>query len=258
MFGKRKQRDSKRDWQEPTATPPAAGSEQPASSEPQKPSPAPSKPAPKPDASAVLNRHGASSGRPEQQPRRAAAARPAARGEPAESKKLIVGREIALSGEIRSCDMLIVEGSVDAELSDSAALEVTPSGVFKGSAVIDEAEIAGRFDGDLTVRERLYLRATGQVTGTIRYRGLEIESGGRIGGTLIELSEDDLKDLPDGAATAAATEQPRPATSETPEPSQALGDAAGRDPLRDLNVDKPDSSGTADTFAWPDRGSAHG
>ncbi len=39
-----------------------------------------------------------------------------------ESKKLLVGREIALSGEIRACDRFIVEGRVEAVLSDSRAI----------------------------------------------------------------------------------------------------------------------------------------
>src|SRR5438094_3259687 len=34
-----------------------------------------------------------------------------------EIRKLIVGREITLSGEITSCDMLMVEGSVEANLT---------------------------------------------------------------------------------------------------------------------------------------------
>ena len=36
-----------------------------------------------------------------------------------DSKRLVVGRGIALSGEIRACDRLIVEGQVEATLSDS-------------------------------------------------------------------------------------------------------------------------------------------
>src|SRR5690349_6505981 len=35
-----------------------------------------------------------------------------------EGKKLIVGREIVLTGEIRACDRLVVEGRVEAALTD--------------------------------------------------------------------------------------------------------------------------------------------
>tara|TARA_B110000037_G_scaffold183289_1_gene211408 strand:+ start:134 stop:673 length:540 start_codon:yes stop_codon:yes gene_type:complete len=108
-----------------------------------------------------------------------------------QGKKLLVGREIRLSGEITDCDTLVVEGSVEATLSDSRAIEVAPSGYFKGSADIDVAEIGGHFDGDLIVRQRLLIESTGLVTGTIRYKELEIERGGRISGDVQAILETD-------------------------------------------------------------------
>ncbi len=243
MFGKRKHRDGGQQRKEPKAAPAAVSDESQNSGAPAA-TPAPPKPASKPDASAILNRQATPPVRPDQA--RRPAQRGTGQGENGEGKKLIVGREIELSGEIRSCDKLVVEGTVDADLSDSVALEVTPSGVYKGSAVIDVAEIAGRFEGDLTVRERLYLRATGQVHGTIRYRGLEIESGGRIGGTLIELSDDEAARLRDAKAAPAkpATESPAPA-------AQTRAETAERQR-------EPDGADTADTFAWNNRSSLHG
>jgi cytoskeletal protein CcmA (bactofilin family) len=124
----------------------------------------------------------------------AAAARPASAGmglgagqrpggaADAETKKLIVGRDIMLSGKITSCDRLVVEGRVDADLSETRAIEISPNGIFKGTAEIDQAEIAGRFEGTITVRQRLFIRATGKVVGTIRYGTVEIEAGGEIAG----------------------------------------------------------------------------
>ncbi len=50
-------------------------------------------------------------------PRQTPAAAPAPRHSETEHRKLIVGREIALSGEITSCDRLVVEGSVEANLA---------------------------------------------------------------------------------------------------------------------------------------------
>jgi cytoskeletal protein CcmA (bactofilin family) len=119
-------------------------------------------------------------------PRRADAPAPgtpaAGRREASEHRKLIVGREIALSGEISSCDRLVVEGSVQANLANCHDIDIAETGLFKGSASIDEAEIRGKFEGALTVRNRLLIRATGQVVGTVRYGQLEVECGGRISG----------------------------------------------------------------------------
>ena len=99
-----------------------------------------------------------------------------------ETKRLTVGRDIILSGEITSCDVLVVEGRVEATLSNSHAIEISSTGHFKGKAEIDEADINGSFDGTLTVRTRLLVRSTGKVTGTVRYGQLEVERGGEVTG----------------------------------------------------------------------------
>jgi cytoskeletal protein CcmA (bactofilin family) len=102
----------------------------------------------------------------------------------ADARKLIVGREITLSGEINSCDKLIIEGSVEANLANCRDVDIAESGLFKGSASIEDAEIRGRFEGSLTVRKRLLIKSTGRVSGTIRYGQIEIECGGQISGDI--------------------------------------------------------------------------
>ena len=99
-----------------------------------------------------------------------------------EVRKLTVGREITLSGEITSCDKLIIEGSVEANLNNCRDVEIAENGLFKGSASIEEAEIRGRLEGNLVVRKRLLIKASGRVSGTIRYGQIEIECGGQISG----------------------------------------------------------------------------
>jgi len=99
-----------------------------------------------------------------------------------EGKKLIVGRDIALNGEIKSCDTLVVEGHVEANISDCRVIEIAEGGSFKGTAEIETAEISGSFDGSITARELLVVRATGRITGKVRFGQLEIERGGEITG----------------------------------------------------------------------------
>ncbi|TMJ57641.1 MAG: polymer-forming cytoskeletal protein [Alphaproteobacteria bacterium] len=107
-------------------------------------------------------------------------------------RTLIVGREISLSGEINSCNKLVVEGSVKANLQNCRDVDISETGLFKGSASIDEAEVRGRFEGNLTVRKRLLIRSTGKVTGTIRYGQIEIECGGQISGDIQAQGHEDL------------------------------------------------------------------
>ena len=110
-----------------------------------------------------------------------AAASPAA---PVGGSKLIVGPNIKLKGvEITDCDTLVVEGLVEATM-DSRLMEIAEQGSFKGSAEIDIAEIHGQFDGNLTVRQKLVIYATGKVTGKIRYGKVVIEEGGQLSGDI--------------------------------------------------------------------------
>ena len=108
--------------------------------------------------------------------------------------KLTVGPNIKLKGvEITDCDTLVVEGSVEATM-DSRMIQISERGSFKGSAEIDVAEIRGSFDGNLTVREKLVIYATGKVTGRIRYGKVVIEEGGQLSG-----------EIEFGAATTSST-----------------------------------------------------
>ncbi len=99
-------------------------------------------------------------------------------------RRLTVGREITLTGEIATCDVLVVEGNVSATLRDGRLIEITEAGTFQGSVEIDNADIAGKFEGDLVVHDRLTVRSTGRITGRIQYGELEVLAGGQIIGEM--------------------------------------------------------------------------
>lgn len=112
-----------------------------------------------------------------------------------EPKTLTVGREINLAGDITSCDRLVVEGEVRSDLEQCQSLEIARGGAFRGKATIASAEIAGLFEGELIVEGCLILRATGRIIGTIRYREIEIERGGKLAGT-VEIADEVNADKP--------------------------------------------------------------
>ncbi len=103
------------------------------------------------------------------------------RREAAPSGTLIIGRDIQVKGEIESCQSLIVEGRVEASLA-AKTLQVLAGGQFKGSAKVERADIAGTFEGTLTVRGQLSIKANGRASGRIRYARINIEAGGEIAG----------------------------------------------------------------------------
>ena len=61
-----------------------------------------------------------------------------------------------------------------------------------GHAATENADVRGRFEGQLVVRKRLLIRAGGHVSGTITYGEIEIESGGKITGVIEEAAPGQL------------------------------------------------------------------
>lgn len=204
MFGRKKLHDDDKSMTEfgdelgipakpaPRASaPPSSAAYRPTAASPARPFAEAAKPAdaPKPSGDAMRGSGG-----------------PTANKRDPETRKLIVGREISLSGEITACDRLVVEGSVEANLANCRDIDIAESGLFKGSASIDDAEVRGRFEGTLNVRRRLLIRATGKVVGTVRYGQVEIECGGQISG---DVQAQPMAELPEGRSAEMAV-APRP------------------------------------------------
>jgi cytoskeletal protein CcmA (bactofilin family) len=105
---------------------------------------------------------------------------------PMEPRSMVVGRGLSLSGDIKFCNRLVVEGEVEVTLHDCREIEIGETGLFKGNASIEQAEVRGQFEGELVVSKRLLIRSTGHVSGTITYGEIEIERGGKVSGVMQE------------------------------------------------------------------------
>lgn len=109
---------------------------------------------------------------------------------PKSSKRVLtVGPDIQMKGEITTCDRVVIEGAVDATLSDVHTVELAQSGSLKGTAEVEDAEISGSFEGDLIVRGRLIIYSTGVIRGNVTYGEIEIERGGQISGNIRNVDE---------------------------------------------------------------------
>jgi cytoskeletal protein CcmA (bactofilin family) len=103
------------------------------------------------------------------------------RREAAPNGTLLVGQAIKVKGQIESCQNLVVEGRVEAALA-AKTLSVLKGGLFKGTAEVDKADIAGTVEGTLTVHGTLAIKGSGKASGRIRYQRITIEDGGEIAG----------------------------------------------------------------------------
>jgi cytoskeletal protein CcmA (bactofilin family) len=178
----------------------------------------PSKPAPRPNplaTSAPIPASPAPMGAtPARTPAPSAAdAAVAAPGSEPKGSKLSIGPNINLKGvEISNCDVIVIEGNVDATIN-SKIMEIGEPGRLNGTAIIDVAEIHGDFSGELTARTKLVVHATGRVTGTVRYGKLVVAEGGTLTGELKQL---DVAADREASSTAPSASSARPLLNPQP------------------------------------------
>ena len=175
-------------------------------------------------------------------------------------RKLIVGRGISLSGEITACDHLVVEGRIEVRLKDCRIVEIAEGGVFKGSADVHLADIGGRFDGDLSVRERLNVQGAGVISGSVRYGEIAVAAGGRLVGRMepmepIEGLTDEPKtevEEPQGDAPPIPEAPPQDAKAKAANGAETASQAAKP------STDKPGGEPAATERARPAKSRADG
>ncbi len=129
-------------------------------------------------------------------------------GSPAEeTRRMVVSRNITLAAEISDCEHMVVEGTVKAQAFAARRLDVLETGLFSGGAQVQDAVIAGRFEGRLTVSGRLTIKSTGRVSGEVTYGTLEVEGGAKLGGQVSPLSFSAPVDMAAPAAPKARKEE---------------------------------------------------
>lgn len=119
-----------------------------------------------------------------------------------ERRTLVVGHGIAVHGSIQDAERLVVEGVIESAKIEATELAVSLGGVFRGEAFVEDADIAGVFDGTITARGTLTVRASGRVIGVARCARLQVEDGGQISGQIEMIGAQDLR--------AAAPARPDP------------------------------------------------
>jgi cytoskeletal protein CcmA (bactofilin family) len=147
----------------------------------------------------------------------AAAARGPARAEAGDRRTMIIGKGISLQGTVTEAEKLVIEGTMESQLLQAQELVISHSGVFKGEVQVEDAEIAGVFDGTLTANGSLTIRATGRVLGVARSRRLSVEDGGQLSGKMEMITGE----APAPAAAPRLAPVPVPAPTRSSEPADA-------------------------------------
>lgn len=126
---------------------------------------------------------------PPARPSTPTAGRPTGRAEAGEKRVLQLGKGISIQGSVTEAERIVIEGTMESQLLQCQELAISHSGVFKGEAQVEDADIAGVFDGTLNATGSLIIRATGRVLGVARSRRLSVEDGGQLTGRMEMISE---------------------------------------------------------------------
>jgi cytoskeletal protein CcmA (bactofilin family) len=138
--------------------------------------------------------------------------RPAAPPVAGERRTMVIGKGISLAGTVTDAERIVIEGTMESQMLQAAELSITGTGTFKGEVQVQDAEIAGVFDGTLTARGALIIRGTGRIIGVARCGRLQVEDGGQLSGRM-EMLGDGSPAAP-APAPSPAPAMPRPVAAD--------------------------------------------
>ncbi len=139
-----------------------------------------------------------------------------------------VGRADRMEGTLKVQDMLRILGTVEGSV-EASTVHIEEGAKVRADITADEVIIGGDYSGKLVCRQRLEIRATGQVVGHVETFRLMLHEGGSIDGELKMLKQPatdpaserigssrssrepsprSTASLPDGTTNAAATASP--------------------------------------------------
>jgi cytoskeletal protein CcmA (bactofilin family) len=89
----------------------------------------------------------------------------------------VIARNTSITGEIISEGDFRVDGSLEGTLKTNGKVIIGVDGLVKGKVESANADIEGRFSGELVVHETLSIKGTSNITGDILIGKLSVEPG---------------------------------------------------------------------------------
>jgi cytoskeletal protein CcmA (bactofilin family) len=99
------------------------------------------------------------------------------------SSQAVLGKDVTVTGEIRSHEPLIIEGEVEGTIDVAGhLLTIAPNGKVRASVKAKEIDVLGSLQGNVEGADKIYIRNGARFVGDIHARGIVIEDGGFIRG----------------------------------------------------------------------------
>lgn len=122
----------------------------------------------------------------------------------------LIAEDVEIVGDVTFSTGMRVDGSIKGHVigrpgddRKGSLLVLSDKGSIEGRVRCHDAVINGRVDGDLEVEHFLELQSSARVSGTIRYRQLQMEVGATVCGQLLAVG-------PVEAPTSSAAAVPEP------------------------------------------------
>ena len=106
-----------------------------------------------------------------------------------ESSINTIAQGTTIKGSISAVGDFRLDGTLEGDITLNGKLVVGESGFIKGNVVCQNANIIGRVDGNISVKELLSLNSTANVKGDILINRLSIEPGATFSGSCRMLDE---------------------------------------------------------------------
>jgi len=111
-----------------------------------------------------------------------------------EEPETVIGENVSMKGTLSFERLLRVDGTFEGEIESKGKLIVGPKGLIKAHIDLQEALIAGKVEGDITVKEKLTLRGRAEVRGNITAPLLTVDEGVSIIGQVYVTAPERLED----------------------------------------------------------------
>ena len=99
------------------------------------------------------------------------------------ANNLFIGEGVTFIGSIEAPGKVSINGKVSGNLK-ADDVWVGPQGSLRGQVQSRLIDVHGEMFEDITSKEHMVIRRTGQVTGVLNYVELEVERGGRFQGEM--------------------------------------------------------------------------
>ncbi|MES2309000.1 MAG: polymer-forming cytoskeletal protein [Verrucomicrobiota bacterium] len=95
-----------------------------------------------------------------------------------------IGKTIKVQGQITGAESLVIDGSVEGEITIEKDLQINPSGNLKAKVNARSVTVAGAITGSINATEKVEILAGGVVVGDVISPRFLVRDGGTLNGKI--------------------------------------------------------------------------